>query len=164
MGIAIDDLIPIEDFFKVNVSIYQLNEESARLVYRSRGFYQETMALNKYQNHLSLITDFEKYCAVYRCMSCDKLHYGRKDFLRHCKTCKVITRQTYPGGIIKAKETIFDKLAMIGINVPPNDRHFPYYACFDFESLFNKQNLPQNVQQLNHVIYKLFIGKYSRYL
>ena len=86
-GIAIEDLIPIEDLFKVNVSIYQLNEESARLVYRSRGLYQETMALNKYQNHLSLITDFEKYCAVYRCMSCRKLHYGRANFLRHCKTC-----------------------------------------------------------------------------
>ena len=149
-GIAIEDLIPIEDLFKVNVSIYQLNEESARLVYRSRGLYQETMALNKYQNHLSLITDFEKYCAVYHCMSCDKLHYGKKDFLRHCKTCKVITRQTYPGGIFKAKETIFDKLAMIGINVPPNNRHFPHYACFDFKSLFNKRNLPQNAQQLSY--------------
>ena len=75
-GVAIEDLIPIEDLFKVNVSIYQLNEESARLVIRSRGLYQETMALNKYKNHLSLITDFEKYCAVFCCMSCDKLHYG----------------------------------------------------------------------------------------
>ena len=69
MVFGIEDLIPIEDLFKVNVSIYQLNEESARLVYRSRGLYQETMALNKYQNHLSLVTDFEKYCALYRCMS-----------------------------------------------------------------------------------------------
>ena len=34
-GITIDGLIPIEDFFKVSVSIYQLNEESARLIYRS---------------------------------------------------------------------------------------------------------------------------------
>ena len=102
------------------------------------------MALNKYQNHLSLITDFEKYCAVYRCMSCDKLHFRRVHFLRHCKTCKVITRQTYPGGIFKAKETIFDKLSMIGIDVPPNDRHFPYYACFDFESL------SQIAQQLSY--------------
>ena len=84
--------------------------------YRRRGLYQETMALNKYQNHLSLITDFGKCCDVYhRFMSCDKLHYRRAHFLRHCKTCKVITRQTYPGGIFKAKETIFDKLAMIGI-------------------------------------------------
>ena len=83
-------------------------------------------------------------------MSCDKLHYNRKDFLLHCKICKVITWQTYPGGIFKAKETIFDKLAMIGINVPPNDRHFPYYSCFNFESLFDKQNLPQNAQQLSY--------------
>ena len=40
-GIAIEDLIPIEDFFKVNVSIYQLNEESARLVYRSEVFIRK---------------------------------------------------------------------------------------------------------------------------
>ena len=149
-GIAIDDLVQIEDLFKVNVSIYQLSEESARLVYRSRGLYQETMALNKYQNHLSLITDFKKYCAVYCCVSCRKLHYGRNHFLSHCKTCNVITQQTYPRGIFKAKEAIFEKLAMIGINIPPNDRYFPYYACFDFESLFDKQNLPQNAQQLSY--------------
>ena len=104
---------------------YQLNEESARLVYRSQGLYQETMALNKYQNHLSLITDFEKYCAVYRCMSCRKLHYGRKDFLRHCKTCKVVTRQTYLGGIFKAKETVFDKLAILVLTFPQTTVTFP---------------------------------------
>ena len=39
---------------------------------------------------------------------------------------------------------------MIGINISPNYRHFPYYACFDFESLLNKQNLPQNAQQLTY--------------
>ena len=39
---------------------------------------------------------------------------------------------------------------MIVINIPPNDRHFPYYGCFDFESLFDKQNLPQNAQQLTY--------------
>ena len=83
-------------------------------------------------------------------MSCNKLHYGKKNFLLHCETCKVITRQTYPRGIFKAKETIFDKLAMIGINVPLNDHHFPSYARFDFESLFDKQNLPQNAQQLSY--------------
>ena len=103
-GIAIEDLIQIEDLFKVNVSLYQLNKESARLVYRSRGLYQETMALNKYQNHLSLITDFEKFCAVYRCMSCDKLHNGKKNFLRHCKTFKVITLKLIPGVYLKPKK------------------------------------------------------------
>ena len=80
-------------------------------------------------------------------MSCDKLHYGRAHFLRHCKTCKVITWKTYLGGIFKPKERIFDKLAKIGINVPPNNCHFPYYSCFDFESFFDKQTLPQNAQQ-----------------
>ena len=106
-GVTVDDLIVIEDFFKINVTIYTLKEKSAQLSYRSRGLYDQTMNLNKYQNHLSLIYDFDNYCAVYCCMSCKKLYYGRKGFLRHCKTCKVITRQKYPGGIFKAEETIF---------------------------------------------------------
>ena len=34
--------------------------------------------------------------------------------------------------------------------IPPNDCHFPYNACFDFESLFDKQNLSQNADQLSY--------------
>ena len=139
-GITVKDLILIEDLFTINVTIYKLDGKSAQLSYRSRGLYDQTMNLNKYQNHLSLICDFDKYCAVYCCMSCKKLHYGRKAFLRHCKACKVITRQKYPGDIFKAKEKIFENLAMIGVHVPPNDRNFPFYECFDFESFFNKRN------------------------
>ena len=71
-------------------------------------------------------------------------------FLRHCKTCKVITPQKYPGGIFKAKETIFEKLTIIGVHVPPDDRNFPFYGCFNFESFFEKQNLQQIVQQLTY--------------
>ena len=132
----------MEDLFKNNVTVYKLDGKSAQLSYRSWGLYYQTMNLNKYQNHLSLICDFDKYCAVYCCMSCEKLRYGRNGLLRHCKTYKVITRQKYPGGIFKAKETIFEKLAMIGVHVPPNNHNFPFYNCFDFESFFDKQNFP----------------------
>ena len=77
-----------------------------------------------------------------------KLWCNRKNFLRHCKTCKLITRQTYPGGVFKPKETIFEKLAMIGITVPLQDRFFPYFACFDFECYFDSENLSKNGPQL----------------
>ena len=138
-GITVDDLIVIEDLFKINVTIYKLNEKSAQLCYRSRGLYDQTMNLNKYQNQLSLICDFDKYCAVYCCMSCKKLYYGRKGFKRHCKTYKVITRQKYPGGIFKAEETIFEKLAMIDVYVPLNDRNFLFYSfSISKLSLINK--------------------------
>ena len=44
---------------------------------------------------------------------------------------------------------------MIGIIVPSKDRHFPYFACFDFECNFDTVNLPKNGPQLtfesNHV-------------
>ena len=106
------------------------------------------MRLNLYQNHLSLITDFEKYCTASQCFNCDELWCERNHFLRYCKKCTITTRQTYPGGLFKPKETIFEKLAMIGITVPLKDRFFPYLACFDFERYFDTENLPKNGPQL----------------
>ena len=50
--------------------------------------------------------------------------------------------------MFKCKETIFEKLAMIGIIVPLKDRYFPYFACFDFECYFDTANLPKNGSQL----------------
>ena len=102
------------------------------------------MRLNVYQNHLSLITDFEEYCSVYQCAIYDELSYKRKNHLRHCRTCKPATSTKFPGGVFKPQETIFEKLAMIGITVPMQDRHYPYFACFDFECYFDTANLPKN--------------------
>ena len=95
-GIDFNDLPQIEDLFKINIVIYQLDENVATLLQKSRELYDETMRLNLYQNHLSLITDFEKYCTVYQCSNCDELWYKRNHFLRHCKKCTITTRQTYP--------------------------------------------------------------------
>ena len=72
-GIDFNDLPQIEDLFKINIVIYQLDEDVAKLIQKSRELYDETMRLNLYQNHLSLITDFEKYCTVYQCSNCDEL-------------------------------------------------------------------------------------------
>ena len=142
------DLPQIEDLFKINIVICQLDENVATLIQKSRELYDETMRLNLYQNHLSLITEFEKYCTVYQCSNCDELWYKRNHFLRHCKTCKLITGHTYSGGPLKPKETVFEKLTMVGITVPLKDRVFPYFACFDFECYFDTENLPKNGPQL----------------
>ena len=45
-------------------------------------------------------------------------------------------------------ETIFEKLAMIGIAVPLKDRYFLYFACFDFESYFDSANLPNHGSEI----------------
>ena len=45
----------------------------AKLVQCSSKLYSETMRLNIWENHLSLIVDFEHYCNMYQCIHCWKL-------------------------------------------------------------------------------------------
>ena len=74
-GVQLFDFVHLEDFFELNLIAYKLDGKAAKLVQRSREFYKETMRLNVYENHLSVIVDFEHYCGVYQCVHCDKLWY-----------------------------------------------------------------------------------------
>ena len=49
--------------------------------------------------------------------------------------------EVFPGGIHKNPATIFEKLEEIGIVVPHCDRHFPFFACYDFEAYFSKKHI-----------------------
>ena len=107
------------------------------------------MQLNVFKNHLSLIVDFEKYCDVYQCQRCNKLRYGRKDFLRHTSSCDQTVTQSFPGGIFKNQPTVFQKLEDIDVFVPHDQRHYPFYCCYDFESILSQDDLPENGEKLS---------------
>ena len=149
VGVNLVDFIDLEDFFKVNLVVYELEEGVAKLIQRSRELYSETMRLNIWKNHLSLIVDFEHYCRVYQCIHCGKLWDQNCHYHRHTKTCKNTVRDLFPGGIHKNPATIFEKLEEIGICVPANERCFPYFACYDFEAYFSQENLPGNGPKLS---------------
>ena len=95
------DFIHLEDFFEMNFIAYELDGKVAKLVQRSRELYKETMRLNVYENHLSVIVDFKQYCGVYQCIHCDKLwdHSGHYD--RHTKSCTTMVREVFPGLFIR---------------------------------------------------------------
>ena len=99
------------------------------------------MRLNVYENHLSVIVDFEPYCGVYQCIHCDKLWTNVKHYNRHTKSCTTTVREVFPGGIHKNPATIFEKLEEIGIIVPHCNRHFPFFACYNFEAYFSKKQI-----------------------
>ena len=140
-GVQLFDFLHLEDFFELNLIAYELDGKVAKLVQRSREFYKETMQLNVYENHLSVIVDFELYCGVYQCVHCDKLWYQNCDYYRHTKSCTTTVREVFPGGIHKNPATIFEKLEEIGIVVPHCDRHFSFFACYDFEAYFSKKHI-----------------------
>ena len=72
-GVLLIDFPEIEDFFEINILVYGLQDKKAKLIQRSCELYGETMQLNVFKNHLSLIVDFKKYCDVYQYQRCDKL-------------------------------------------------------------------------------------------
>ena len=63
--VNLSDFVDLEDFFKINLVAYELEERVVKLVQRSRGLYSKTMRLNIWKNHLSLIVDFEHYRNIY---------------------------------------------------------------------------------------------------
>ena len=123
------DFVELENFYKINIVAYELENNKAKVIQRSRELYNETMKVNVFKNHLSLIINFEKYSRVYQCMHCDKLWYRNCHYYRHNKTCLTTVRESFPGGVYRNPSTIFKKLEQIGIQVAKQDRIYPYYAC-----------------------------------
>ena len=110
VGVNLSGFIDLEDFFKINLVVYELEEGVAELIQRSWELYSETMRLNIWENHLSLIVDFEHYCRVYQCIHCGKLWDRNCHYYRHTKTSKTTVRDLFPGGIHKNPATIFENL------------------------------------------------------
>ena len=106
------------------------------------------MKVNLFKNHLSLIVDFGKYSRVYQCMHCDKLWYRNCHYYHHTKTCLTTILESFPRGIYHNLYTIFEKPERIGIQVPKQDRIYPYHACYDFEAYLYHDQLPENGPKL----------------
>ena len=148
-NVSLFDFVELENFYKINIVAYELENNKAKVIQRSRELYNETMKVNVFKNHLSLIVDFEKYCHVYQCMHCDKLWYQNRNYYRHTKTCLITVHKSFPGGVYHNFYTIFEKLKQIGIQVPKKDRFYPYYACYDFEAYLYCDQLPENGPKLS---------------
>ena len=148
-GVSLFDFVELENFYKLNIVAYELENNKANIIQRSRELYNETMKVNVFKNHLSLILDFEKYCRVYQCIHCDKLWYHNCHYYRHIKTCLTTVHENFPGGVYYNSYTIFERLEQIGIQIPKQDRFYPFYACYDFEAYFYRDQLPENGPKLS---------------
>ncbi|KAJ8300697.1 hypothetical protein KUTeg_022216 [Tegillarca granosa] len=136
-GVTMRELPEFESLFEVNVEVFSLSEdEFVTPIYKSRGRYQTSLYVNLYENHLSYIKDFKQYAKKVQCNLCLRHfgHYGT--FKRHRKTCDNKTKYIYPGKFYRMPLTIFEKLQQFNIHVPEEHRVFPWFICYDFESMF----------------------------
>ena len=136
------NFIHLEDFFQHNLIAYELDGKATKLVQRSREFYKDTMRLNVYKNHLSAIVDFEQYCGVYKCVHCDKLWYRNCDYYRHTKSCTTTVHEVlmrFFQGYSQKFCYDFQKIRENRNYCAHCDRHFPFFACYNFEAYFSKK-------------------------
>jgi hypothetical protein len=90
--VTLDDLVVLEQLFSLNVYVYNLQETeagdiAARLVRRYPYSYQETMHLNLYEDHVSYVSNIEKYSHSFLCSKCDRLWKHVGTLHRHERTC-----------------------------------------------------------------------------
>jgi len=144
-GVTLRELVDVEDIFEINVVVYalELDDRSpkATVVQLSRKKYERTMYVNLHESHFSYIFDISKYCQRYECPRCSEV-WTSKHFHRHVRTCDAQVKHTYAGGVYNNKKTVFDQLEQLGINVPGEDRFYPYRSTFDYEGYFDKSDLP----------------------
>ncbi|KXJ05435.1 Zinc finger protein 142, partial [Exaiptasia diaphana] len=58
-------------------------------------------------------------------------------------------RLRFPGGAYNSPQTLFEQLDDEGIQVPEHLRFYKFFATYDFECMFNKENLPKNTEKLS---------------
>ena len=67
---------------------------------------------------------------------------------RHERTCNQVTKKKFVGASYQPEPTVFELLEDEGIMVPEEDRYYPYHITYDFESYFQKKDLPASSEKL----------------
>ncbi|KAK3736484.1 hypothetical protein QZH41_017403, partial [Actinostola sp. cb2023] len=165
-GIKLEELSELEKLYEINIAVYSLEPDNsdedeaedldrpeiiARLVQRSHRHYTSTLYLNLYKYHFSYIKSLTRYSKSYQCSKCGKYWKNGFRLNRHELKCEPKTRLRFPGAAYVIPPTIFEQLADEGIQVPDELRYFKYFATFDFESMLDKSDLPENTTKLTWV-------------
>ena len=147
-GVSLNDIAVMEKCFDINIVLLYKGEDHQAVIYRdSCGRHDDTSSkvlyLDLYEDHVSYILDLDMYSGVYMCDKCGRV-FGRVDLLKRHRqirsNCTEFPRHKFVGGFYKRKLSIFEELEKlnIGSHVPVNDRFYPFFACFDFESMHKK--------------------------
>ena len=138
-GIELKLLPHFEICFKTNVDMYEMLQSRQTVpVFESMHRYKTTLNLNKYQNHVSYISDMKKYCRKYLCKCCKIIYPTRSKLRIHQRHCIKQSKLNFPSGFAEQKLTVFEELEHFGIFVKEQDRYYDFLLVYDFESILEK--------------------------
>ncbi len=136
----------LQTIFHVNINLYSLLEDgSVQTVYLSTFMYKDTINLNVFNSHLSVICNLQAYGHKYECSLCS-YWFSRKSVRdRHsnsvCAGKEVRSRsegvRVYRGSFFKQNLTLEEKLLEIGISFPPKFA-YKHFCVFDIECSLGK--------------------------
>ena len=157
VGVTLKEIPELENVFNISINIYTINKESLfSAVYKSMRKKEHKFFLNLHKNHLSYITQFDKVKKCFKCRVCSRLSKTPHTNTIHENACTGKSKIVYPGKFYKHPETIFEKLAHFGLDVPNENRFFKHFAVFDFEVILEQlkidENLSTNYTALHHPI------------
>ena len=152
-GVMLEDLPTLENKLQMNVNVFELKRQEGepivgRVVQRSFHKYKDTMNLNVYGDHFSLITNLDRYCQSFECPCCHKLWKQLFRLNRHMKGCTNVTKRKFIGGSYQNELTVFELLIDEGIMVPKEYQFYPYRITYDFECYFDRQDVPSCTDKL----------------
>ena len=146
-GIRLDQLDQLEVYFHMAISVYEHDGSEAKLVRRPKEPVREAkLYLYLVSNHFCLITDIEKFTRNFHCVDCGRIFRSVK--VRHRHVCKQGVAEVFPGGVFALKPTVFDRLDQIGIWVDEKRRFYPFRAVFDFESMLDPTDIPNDTAKI----------------
>ena len=152
-GAHLTDLPTLEQKLQLNINVFELMKDKDKKVLRkivqhSHRRYPDTMNLNVFENHFSLITDLDHYCQSFRCRQCGKHWKKFKSLKRHEQTCDQVTKKKFVGGSYHSKPTVFGLMEDEGIVVNEEDQYYPYCITYDYECYFDTEDLPPSSKKL----------------
>lgn len=107
----------------------------------SSKVYDDTMNLKMYKFHVSYIKNLVLYSKTFTCRKCERNFYKLYLLKRHYGRCGGVTKAVYPGKFFKKALNVFEKLEMFNIHIEKDQRIYPWFTVFDFESMLVKKNL-----------------------
>jgi hypothetical protein len=140
-GVELDELDGIEEHFQVKINVYSWNNKVIDMERHSSKLLTSIINLNLYSEsqtqryHFSYITNLNNLTRVFRCPNCNVLLSEFKKLTRHYESCNNgEPKISFVDGIYNTPKTVFEQLDDVGINIPSEDRFYPYFIFYDFET------------------------------
>ena len=149
------DLKECERVFDLPIEVFQFDETDSQIevarpalkCIRRSEKAGKPLQLLKYKEHFAFIKNIGYLTKSFLCDPCGRLFKQNYLLRRHEKVCDGTNqRNTYATGVYSPQLTPLETLHQNGIDLDPK-AVFPYRATFDFESYFEKNDLPKTKKE-----------------